>query len=131
MATARRLLSLEGAAGSALECAAAAGRVYDKLHVHLAPLVGAAGVQLLLARSVKMTRGEVACLSDVAILESSAKLRECLQAQDPTVATEAAATLFGTFFALIITFIGERLTTQVLRSAWPTISETAPRETGK
>jgi hypothetical protein len=54
-----------------------------------------------------------------------------LQAQDPAVATESAAALFGTFFALITAFIGERLTTQILRRAWPTIEETAPRETEK
>ena len=39
MERARRLLALEGAAGSAAECATAAGRVYDKLHAHMAPLV--------------------------------------------------------------------------------------------
>ena len=41
---------------------------------------------------------------------------------------DAAAILFGTFFELLTTFIGERLTPQVLRSAWPTIEETAPTE---
>ena len=63
--------------------------------------------------------------------EGSTKLRACLQALDPAVATEAAAALFGTFLELITTFIGERLTIQVLRSAWPTIEDTAPRETKK
>ena len=130
MERARRLLAHEGAAGSADERATtAAGRVYDKLHAHMAPLVGAAGVQLLFQRSAKLAQGEFACLDEVSILEGSTKLRECLQAQDPAVATESAAALFGTFFALLTTFIGERLTTQVLRSAWPTIEEAAPRET--
>jgi hypothetical protein len=128
---ARRLLAHEGAAGSADDCATAAGRLYDKLHAHLAPLVGAAGVQLLFVRSAKLAQGEFARLAGVAILEGSTKLRECLQAQDPAVATESAAALFGTFFALIATFIGEPLTTQVLRGAWPMIEETAPKEIRK
>ena len=125
--TARRLLVHEGAAGSAGECATAAGRVYDKIHAHLGPLLGAAGVQLLLVRSAKLTQPEFSFL-DVAVVEDSTKLRERLQAQDPAVATESAAALFATFFALVTTFIGERLTTQVLRRAWPTIEE-APMET--
>ena len=127
MERARRLLAHEGAASTPDE-SAAAGRVYDKLHAHLAPLVGTAGVQALFVRSAKLAQGEFACLAEPAILESSTKLRECLQAQDPAVATESAAALFGTFFGLLTTFIGERLTIQVLRSAWPTIEATAPEE---
>jgi hypothetical protein len=128
LAKAKRLLVHEGAAGSADECAKAAGLVYDKLHAHLAPLVGSAGVQALLARSVQLTRGEFPFL-EVAVLEGSPKLRERLKAQDPVVAIESSAALFGTFFTLITTFIGERLTTEVLRRAWPMIEETSPRET--
>jgi hypothetical protein len=39
---------------------------------------------------------------------------------------EASAALFGAFFGLITTFIGERLTTQALRNVWPTIEATHP-----
>jgi hypothetical protein len=123
------LLEHEGAAGNAGECAAAAGRVHDKLHAHLAPLLGAAGVHALFLRSARLAQGEFACLAEVSTFEGSTKLRECLQAQDPAIATESAAALFGTFFALITTFIGERLTSQALRSIWPTVEETAPGET--
>lgn len=126
------MLAQEVAAGSADACSAtAAGRVYDKLHAHLAPLVGEAGVQLLFVRSAKLAQGDFAWLAQVSILEGSTKLRECLLSQDPAVATESAAALFGTFFTLLTTFIGERLTTQALLRAWPTIDEMAPGETGK
>ena len=124
---ARRLLAHEGAAVSADSCATAAGRVFDKLTSHLAPLVGAAGVQALFARSAKLAKGEVACLAEASTL-SSVTLRECLQAQDPAIAMQSAAELFGTFISLITTFIGERLTTEVLRSTWPTFEETASPE---
>jgi hypothetical protein len=124
------LLAHEGAAGGADDgAAAAAGRVYDKLHAHLAPLVGTIGVQSLFVRSAKLTPGEFADLAEVSILEGSAKLREHLQPQGSAVDAEAAVALFGTFLALLTTFIGERLVTQVLRNAWPTIEVTAPRET--
>jgi hypothetical protein len=131
METARRLLAYEAAGSAGDRALPAAGRVYDKLHAHMAPLVGDEGVQLLFVRSAKLVRGEFAYLSDVAIFERSAKLRECLQARHPAVATESVEALFGTFFALITAFIGERLTTQVLRRAWPTIEEMAPTETEK
>ncbi len=123
--TAKRLLAYEGAASSADECASAAGRVYDKLQDHLAPLLSSAGVEALFVRSVKLTHREFPFL-EVALREGSTKLRERLRAQDAAVAAESAEALFGTFFALVTTFIGERLTTQALRSAWPTIEEMAP-----
>jgi hypothetical protein len=127
--TARRLLVYEGAAGVADECAAtAAGRVYEKLHAHMVPLVSAAGFRLLFARSTRLTQGEFACFAESSRLDGSTELCACLQAQERAVAMAAATALFGTFIALLTTFIGERLTTQVLRSAWPTIEETPPTE---
>jgi len=125
----RRLLAHEGAVrGSVAACAEAACRVYDKSHAHLAPLLGSAGVRALLIRSVKLTQGEFPFL-DVALVDSATKLRDCLNAQEATVAAESAEALFATFFALITTFIGERLTTQTLRRAWPTIEDLAPSAT--
>jgi hypothetical protein len=132
MARAGQLLAHEGAADSGDESVTTAtGRVYDKLHAHLAPLLGDAGVQVLFMRSAKLTQGEFAPLAEGSILQGATKLRECLHARDPAVATESATALFGTFLALITTFIGERLTTQVLRRAWPMLDETSPRETRK
>lgn len=127
---AKRLLASEGAPwGNSEECAAAAWRIYEKLNARLAPLLGLAGVQALFGRSAKLAKAEFPSLDDVAAPEGLTRLGPCLQALDPTVAAEAAETLFGTFLDLMTTFIGERLTVLVLRSAWPAIEETAPRET--
>ena len=127
--TATRLLAHEGAASGADDAvAAAAGRVYDKLHLHLAPLLGSIGVQSLFVRSAKLTPDELTGLADVSILKGSTKLREHWQAQGSAVDADAAAALFGNFLSLLTTFIGERLVIQVLRSAWPTI-EQIPEET--
>ena len=119
-----RFLALEGAAGTADECATSAGRVFDKLHAQLNPLIGASGVRALLVRSARLVHSEYSFL-DVGSLEGAVKLRECLRAQNATDAEGAAVALFGTFIALIATFIGERLTTQALRGAWGTMAETA------
>ena len=81
-------------------------------------------------RSIKLTRRDFPFLEDP-LLDDSTKLRERLQTQDPKIANEAAVALFATFFALIATFIGERLTTQALNLAWPTLEEIALKETKK
>ena len=127
--TARRLLAYEGASASD-RAAPAASRVYDKLVAHIAPLMGDAGVQLLFVRSAKLSQGEFACLAEVSILEGSVKLRQCLQAKDPAIATDTAVTFFGNFFALMTELIGERLTTDVVQRAWP-IHSTASGEIDK
>jgi hypothetical protein len=127
---ARRLLASEAGSGGGSEGAAeAAARVYERLDAQLAPLLGRAGVRALFARSAKLAETELASLADAT--EDSAKLSARLQSLEATAAGEAAVALFGSFLELITTFIGERLTVQVLRSAWPAIEETAPRETQK
>ncbi len=135
MERARRLLAHEGAAGRAEQHAGgestAAGRVYDKLHAQLAPIVGAAGVHLLFMRSAKLARGELARLAELPSVEGPAKMRECLHAREPALATESAAALFGAFFTLLTIFIGERLTTRVLDSAWPALEGAASKETDR
>ncbi|MBA3503745.1 MAG: hypothetical protein H0T65_25510 [Deltaproteobacteria bacterium] len=127
--TARRLLAHEGAAGGADKSTTTAGRVYDKLTVHLGPLVGGVCVQLLFARSAKLTQGELASFAAVTGAEGSRRLREFLETRPP-LSPESAAVLFGTFFTLINRFIGERLTTEALRSAWP-MFDMAPAEKTK
>jgi hypothetical protein len=59
------------------------------------------------------------------------RLGAALQSLDPAAATEVATALFGTFLELMNTFIGERLTLLILRSAWPTIEDKTPTETQK
>ena len=127
---AKRLLASEGSTEQSVSCAAAAGRVYDKLDAHLAPLLGRAGAQALFARSAKLAQIDLASVADdTSDHEDSTKLRAYLQPLEPALAAEMAAALFGTFLGLITTFIGERLTVQALRSAWPAIEEVPPRET--
>jgi hypothetical protein len=127
---ARQLLESEGDCHSAEACAAAAARVYDKLDAQLVPLLGPAGVHALFMRSAKLAQPELASLAGVATsLESAASLRAWLRSPERTGAIETAAVLLGTFLELVTTFIGERLTVQVLCKAWPWIQETAPKGT--
>ena len=125
MERANWLLTSEGSSASdSAACAAAAGRVYEKLDAQLTPLLGRAGFQALLARTAKLANAKLAPLAGA--LEDAAQLSARLQSLEPTFAAETAAVLFGTFLDLIATFIGDRLTVQVLRRSWPAIDETSP-----
>jgi len=128
---ARRLLAQQRAVDEPDDCATAAGRVFEKLHEHLGPVIGSAGVRALFVRSAKLAEGDFVFPADTVAFEDSTRLRATLQALDPVVAAATAEALFATFFALITTFIGERLTLQALRAAWPTIEGTAFTETKK
>ena len=127
----RRLLAHQRAVSAADDAATAAGRIYEKLHEHLDPL-SALPASERCSRAAPSCRRRIRSPSPDAV--ASKTRRSCgrvLQALEPVVAAATAAALFGTFFALITTFIGERLTTQALRGAWPTIEETAPTENEK
>jgi hypothetical protein len=129
---AKRLLAFEGGtSGSAEECAVAVSRIYEKLRLQFAPLVGSAGFQALMSRSAKLTRNEFPCLAESATVESSTQLRDCLRTQEPGAIAATAAALLGAFLGLLKTFIGERLTTEVLRGAWPAIGESLFKEEAK
>ena len=131
LARIRRLLAAEATGAGAEAYAAAAGAVYQKLDAQLSLLLGRTGFQMLLARATKLAQPELTCTIEVAVVESSTSLRAFLQALDPAAAAEAAEVLFGTFFTLLTTFIGDRLTVQALRRAWPAIEEPAAPETKK
>ena len=113
------------------ERAAAAACVYERLSLCLTPLVGARGVRALFTRSVALTTGEFPFLAGVDAEQSVAvdTLRAALQGQEAEAILHGATALFGAFLWLLATYVGEQLTAQVLRSAWPEIGEMPPKET--
>jgi len=121
-----RALAAEGAGDDAAGIAAASVKVHDRLRAGLAPLLGAPGVDALLARSAQLAARELPLLERV-FDGGAARLGERLREQTPEAASSAAVALFGTFLSLITTFIGERLTTLALRNAWPALVEPTPR----
>jgi hypothetical protein len=131
-----RLLALESGGGSrADDRAAAAVRVYERLADRLEPLIGIAGMRALLARSAKLTKVEFSCFEAIGVGDGSdnptpskERLRECFGELDPAVTSAAAAALYGTMLGLLISFIGERLVWQVLRSAFPAFERVVPKE---
>jgi hypothetical protein len=112
-----------GAAAGAEAIAAAARRAYDDLARVSAPLIGEGGFQALTARALHLARREYPCLVPAREPEHAAGLFSqvvaCLEQQGPAVATEAAGAVFAILTGLLVTFIGEPLTTRLLRKAWP------------
>jgi hypothetical protein len=103
--------------------AAAARRAYDDLARVMIPLIGQAGVDALSARAVHIAQRDYAWLAATREAEqvegSFTQVAFSLEGQDPALAREAAAAVLATVTGLLVTFIGEPLTTGLLRKAWP------------
>jgi hypothetical protein len=102
---------------------AAARRAYGDLVRVAAPLIGQVGVDALTGRALNLAQREYPWLVPTAQPHHweghFAEVLFCLERQNPAVATDAAAAVLATFTGLLMTFIGEPLTVQVLRKAWP------------
>jgi hypothetical protein len=121
-----------GAGAEAL--AAATRRAYDDLARASASLIGQAGVDALTGRAVHLVQREYPWLVDTRepdpAAEPFAQVIASLERQDPVVVSEAAGAVFATLTGLLVTFIGEPLTTGLLRKAWPdAFSDAATEET--
>jgi hypothetical protein len=103
--------------------AAAARTAYDDLARVSVPLIGKAGVDALAGRACHLAAREHPCLveppTSVPPSDPFARVVACLERQDPAVAANAAAAVFAMLAGLLVTFIGEPLTMQLLRQAWP------------
>ncbi|MDQ6735645.1 MAG: hypothetical protein M3Z35_16260 [Nitrospirota bacterium] len=118
------IVSRMGAKPPPHELASAAVSIVETLVNTLSPLVGSIGSQALLGRSLTLTARAFPCYAEVrgagqTLLNA---VGACLQKQEPDVAMKATAALLTTYLELLATFIGERLTLQLLQAAWPDIS---------
>jgi hypothetical protein len=103
--------------------ASAAYRAYDDLARASAQLIGQAGVDALTSRALHLAQQDYPWLVHRREPEQPegafAQVVVCLKRQDSAVATEAAGAVFETLAGLLVTFIGESLSMQLLRKAWP------------
>lgn len=110
-----------GEAGAPM--AAVARLVYDDLAVVLIPLVSEPGFDALVARAFDLARREYPAGAPAAVphreAEPFAELGAWLDRQEQPSAIDAAAAMFAAVAALLISLIGESLTTQYLQKAWP------------
>ena len=118
---ARQLLALETQGGiDPDDRARAAVQVCHTLRVALSRLVGPDGFAALLRRTLAVARREVPALGSIHI-QSDGDLAgfEPLAAATPDHGSEAAIAIAANLLGLLVTFIGERLTRQIVREAWP------------
>jgi hypothetical protein len=117
----RALTRHAGSGADAAALAAAARRAYDDLDRASAPLIGQLGVDALTGRALHLAQREYPWLvgTGAPAGEPFTQVILNLERQDPAVAAEGAAAVFATFTGLLVTFIGEPLTTSLLRQAWP------------
>jgi hypothetical protein len=112
-----------GSGTDAAAVAAAARRAYDDLARAMTPLIGQVGVDTLSARAVHVAQRDYPWLAATREAEhvegAFTQATVSLERQDPALAREAAAAVLATLTGLLVTFIGEPLTTGVLRKAWP------------
>jgi hypothetical protein len=120
----RRMLAREAGTGAtAAATGAAARRLCEHFAEQLTPLIGDAGVAAICARSLHLTERNVRGLASVrASSQADAPfvlLQLSLEQQEPAAATEAGVAVLATASELLASFIGEGLTTNLLREAWP------------
>jgi hypothetical protein len=110
--TAQRLIE-EAAKGDDEEAALqrAAEQVFQRLHDHLAKLIGVVGFRTLLARALKLARADAPALGALEVKPHGllAGLPEAFVEWSPAEALTAPATLLAHFLALLAAFLGEDL----------------------
>lgn len=99
-------------------------RVCEKLRQPLSRLAGVAGFRSLLSRALALASDKVRWLKTIQIAADGS-----LEAVDDTQAqlsrrevNEGEVVLVAHFIGLLVTFIGEGLTTQLLHELWPDIT---------
>ena len=120
---ARRLLLYEADAGNTSGPAnGTVLLVYDKLRGKLCQLAGVAGFHSLASRALTLARSEVPSLMDVRVaadgkLEGMNALEHGISVEDRL--HEGGVVLISRLLGLLLIFLGEALTMNLVRDMWP------------
>jgi hypothetical protein len=123
--------------GSGRSARIAAGTVatWQLLAVHLAPLIGARGFDVLLSRSLHITSRTIAWLGDdwggEQVATRSAMLAAVelrLADAEASVATEASSAMFMNFSVILTSLIGEPLAQRLLGPVWAQAARVSEKE---
>ena len=118
---ARRLIALEAARDPSEEPVGEAVRACEKLRGPLAKLAGVAGFRSLMARAMALATAEVPWLDAVQVrADGSLEGFDAARLHQGAVpGGEAGVVVVAHLLGLLVTFIGEPLTLQLVRDAWP------------
>jgi hypothetical protein len=121
--------SSPGDVASSTLAAARAAAALDALAKHLARLLGDAGVQLLLKRSVAQAAATFPWLAGGASAGTvTSRLRAAMEAQEPDAISEAFVAVLSAFVGLLERLIGEGLVERLLAEVWPDVFTHAAKE---
>jgi hypothetical protein len=119
-----RLLAREaGATIDAPAVAAAARRLSEHFAGELTPLIGELGVTAIYARSLHLAQQKFHGLAPVLASQQNdepiARAQRLIEHQESAVANDLAIAMLTSAVELLSSFIGEGLTTSLLRKTWP------------
>jgi hypothetical protein len=116
------LMREAGPGADAAAVAAAALRLCERIARQLAPLIGEAGVAAICDRALYLAQQRVPRLAPVRAAQPEdgpfTRAHLFIEHQDPALVSEAALALLTTVSELLASFIGDSLTTHLLREAW-------------
>ena len=97
--------------------------VLDKLRPHLGTLVGNAGYRALLSRALALAGAEVSWLRGLHVKADGAfeGLEELHAKLAPEEFIKGRSVLLAQLLGLLVAFIGENLTLQLVREIWPRV----------
>lgn len=122
----QRLLALEAVHGGCGGQGCAAVRVCNKLRGLLANLVGNAGFESLLSRALALAKVNTPALASVRVAPDGS-LTGFDDLHDGGRPDGPGAALVSQLLALLVAFVGERLTLQLVGDAWPEAGGDAER----
>ena len=101
----------------------AAFQVFEKLRPQLVTLMGTSGFRALLSRALALAVPEVRSLRAVRVkADGSFEGLEELQAQlEPRKIRQCEVILLAQLLQLLVAFIGEKLTLQIMGEIWPKV----------
>lgn len=121
---AKRLIAFETKGnGSSRTTSSATFLVIEKLRPHFTTLMGNAGFRALLSRALALAGAEVRWLNAVHVhVDGSLAGLDELAQIDPEKIAEGGVVLIAQLLGLLVAFIGEKLTLQIMRDVWPKLS---------
>ena len=111
--------------------------MYEALFRSFAPVLGAAGIRALFARSVKLTAAEFPCFEKIPIASVVSEdhvnvmphVIVSLSRLEPAAAAEVAIAVCATLLGILTKLIGEPLVWQFIKHALPVVDVSRREET--
>jgi hypothetical protein len=107
------------------DVAASAVHIYTKLLSSVSAILGETGSTALFRRSLRLTEATFPFFSAARsgnVNTVLSAVSTCLHATDAKMAHQASVELLAIHLELLTTFIGQRLTEQLVRETWPGLS---------